>query len=251
MDCADFRESLFGPLDLRTRLARLLHTATCAGCRTKAHETGEIGRAIRALPRHSTPDGLRERLIRTAAEQGTAPRPRRFAWSQVLVVAATLLILSAILYPVINLVRHEEASDEQDAASALTCLSNLKQLGLAFLMYAQDNDERLPAAGNWPTAIAPHLGMPEDGPLFFCPEDTDPTHWPSYAMAPGLSQTNLESVRRPVVHALLYDAEADGPFARRHIAATGARGGNAVYVDGHAAFSPAAPLGVPGHLPGP
>jgi len=251
MNCADFRETLFEQLGLQTRLAQFLHAARCAACQAEAQDARQIEKAVRALPRHAVPDGLRERLIRTAGEHDAVPARRRSGWSQVLVVAATLLILSAVLYPVLNLIRQKQASEEQDAASARQCLSNLKDLGLASLIYAHDYDDHLPATEEWPGVLVPYLGQTEDSPVFWCPEDTDPTHWPSYAMVPSLSRADLNSVGDWDKQALLYDAEADGSFARRHIAGTGARGGNAAYLDGHAMFSRDAPLGAPGHLPEP
>jgi prepilin-type processing-associated H-X9-DG protein len=252
MDCAEFRESLFEPRGPQTRLAQFVHARGCGACRAEAQDGKQIGQAIRALPVHAAPDGLRERLTRVVAEEGTAPARRRFAWSQVLVVAATLLILSAMLYPVLNLIHQKWASEAEDAASTTRCLVNLKNLGLALLIYAQDYDDHLPEAEDWPSVLVPYLlGQSKESPVFWCSEDTDPTHWPSYAMVPRLSRADLKSVQDRGKHALLYDAEADGSFARRHVAPTGVRGGNAVYVDGHAMFSRDAPLGVPGHVPEP
>ncbi len=268
MNCADFRETLFEPLGLQTRLAQFLHARGCERCRAEAWHAKQIDKAIRALPTYAAPEGLRERLIRiadapavhaqttTVQETGTkvdteaAPR-RRLAWSQVLVVAATLLILSAILYPILNVLRQKQASEAEDAASVRRCMVNLKNLGLGLLIYARDYDDHLPAVEEWPRVIVPYVGQSEESSVFWCSEDTDPTHWPSYAMPPSLSRADLNSLNDWGNLALLYDAEADGSFARRHVARTGARGGIAAYADSHAGFAREAPLGVPGHVPGP
>ena len=53
---------------------------------------------------------------------------------------AIIAILAAILFPVFAQVREK--------ARSATCQSNLKQVGLALLQYAQDNDEGLPFAWN-------------------------------------------------------------------------------------------------------
>jgi prepilin-type processing-associated H-X9-DG protein len=58
---------------------------------------------------------------------------------ELLVVFAILALLAALLFPVLAQARH--------AARRSTCLSNLKQLGAAFLMYAADYDGTLPEAG--------------------------------------------------------------------------------------------------------
>jgi type II secretory pathway pseudopilin PulG len=57
---------------------------------------------------------------------------------ELLVVIAIIAILAAILFPVFARAR--------EAARKATCLSNLKQIALAAIMYAQDYDEVLPAA---------------------------------------------------------------------------------------------------------
>jgi prepilin-type N-terminal cleavage/methylation domain-containing protein/prepilin-type processing-associated H-X9-DG protein len=66
-------------------------------------------------------------------------KQRAFTLIELLVVIAIIAILAAILFPVFAQAREQ--------ARKTTCLSNMKQLGLAQLMYASDNDERLANAG--------------------------------------------------------------------------------------------------------
>src|SRR4030042_2067877 len=63
-------------------------------------------------------------------------RDRGFTLIELLVVIAIIAILAAILFPVFARAR--------EAARKATCLSNLKQITLAAIMYAQDYDEVLP-----------------------------------------------------------------------------------------------------------
>ncbi|UCH35154.1 MAG: prepilin-type N-terminal cleavage/methylation domain-containing protein [Armatimonadota bacterium] len=74
---------------------------------------------------------------------------RGFTLIELLVVIAIIAILAAILFPVFARAR--------EAARKATCLSNLKQIALAAIMYAQDYDEVLPAANctGWQSSAHP------------------------------------------------------------------------------------------------
>jgi len=71
-------------------------------------------------------------------EGSTVRKNRGFTLIELLVVIAIIAILAAILFPVFARAR--------EAARKATCLSNLKQIALAAIMYAQDYDEVLPIA---------------------------------------------------------------------------------------------------------
>ncbi len=95
-----------------------------------------------------------------------------FTLIELLVVIAIIAILAAILFPVFARAREK--------ARQSNCLSNLKQLGLAALMYAQDYDEQLPyddldyngsgdenaGDGTWRGMLRPYC---KNVQMFFCP----------------------------------------------------------------------------------
>lgn len=69
-----------------------------------------------------------------------------FTLIELLVVIAIISILAAILFPVF--------AQAREKARAISCVSNMRQIGTAAVMYTQDNDEFLPAEWQWsPGAI--------------------------------------------------------------------------------------------------
>jgi len=86
---------------------------------------------------------------------------RGFTLIELLVVIAIIAILAAILFPVFARAREN--------ARKANCASNLKQIGLAILAYAQDYDEMLPkyslknvptTANDWHEVIDPYIKTP-------------------------------------------------------------------------------------------
>jgi len=108
-------------------------------------------------------------------------RRKGFTLIELLVVIAIIAILAAILFPVF--------AQAREAARMTSCLSNMKQIGLALRMYSTDHDEVYPniyqgwgvsgAPGSqegwmWKNAIQPYI---KNKGVFNCPSNpvSDPT----------------------------------------------------------------------------
>jgi prepilin-type N-terminal cleavage/methylation domain-containing protein/prepilin-type processing-associated H-X9-DG protein len=81
-----------------------------------------------------------------------------FTLIELLVVIAIIAILAAILFPVFARAR--------ERANTSACLSNVRQIGMALMQYASDNDERFPRSAwnnNPATQNWMHLDCPSDG----------------------------------------------------------------------------------------
>jgi len=92
--------------------------------------------------------------------KSTESKVSAFTLIELLVVIAIIAILAAILFPVFAQVREK--------ARQTSCVSNLKQIGLAIQQYTQDYDESLPQANyhpggnlaiytNWQYAVDPYV----------------------------------------------------------------------------------------------
>jgi prepilin-type N-terminal cleavage/methylation domain-containing protein/prepilin-type processing-associated H-X9-DG protein len=120
-------------------------------------------------------------LDRLAVGDASTARPRRplrvgFTLVELLVVVAVISLLAAILFPVF--------AGAREKARQAVCLSNMRQVTLAVLLYAQDNDDGCPIYGAgvaafWPQFVAPYV-QPQAGPtldgasrVFVCPSAPD------------------------------------------------------------------------------
>src|SRR6195952_2002016 len=100
--------------------------------------------------------GVRRSAIKTQTRQG-------FTLIELLVVIAIIAILASILFPVF--------AQAREKARQTSCASNLKQLGLAATMYAQDDDETVMCYVNgssnfWPNALDPYVKQRKS---WYCP----------------------------------------------------------------------------------
>src|SRR3569833_2726288 len=99
---------------------------------------------------------------------------RKFGFTliELLVVIAIIAILAAILFPVF--------AQAREKARQISCVSNLKQVGLGVLQYVQDNDEHYPMGVDqnwdwqttWPFVTQPYIKSTD---VYRCPDDSAKT----------------------------------------------------------------------------
>ena len=136
--------------------------------------------------------------------QPTCIRPRRrgFTLIELLVVIAIIAILAAILFPVF--------AQAREAARKTSCLSNLKQMGSAILMYRQDHDETYPQSyyylndnnssggyAQWSGMCQPYI---KNWGIFVCPSDKLRGLAPTklHRQQHGLQRAVRSGVRQPL-----------------------------------------------------
>lgn len=90
---------------------------------------------------------------------------KAFTLIELLVVIAIIAILASILFPVF--------AQAKETAKRIVCVSNLKNLSMAFMMYGADNDDGLPTqnntlgdSGEFQVILQPYIKNRE---IFYCP----------------------------------------------------------------------------------
>jgi prepilin-type N-terminal cleavage/methylation domain-containing protein/prepilin-type processing-associated H-X9-DG protein len=138
------------------------------------------------------------------------PKQKGFTLIELLVVIAIIAILAAILFPVFARAREN--------ARRSSCQSNLKQIGLGALQYAQDYDEKfhhysLSGVGGWQNALQPYIKSTQ---LYFCPSRTVSDQYAYgynyYYLGNGTTSTSLASVTNSAETVMFCDAgKSDAP----------------------------------------
>jgi len=133
-----------------------------------------------------------------------------FTLIELLVVIAIIAILAAVLFPVFAKAREK--------ARATSCVSNEKQLGLAFVQYVQDYDESYPVDTNggnyngWAGELFPYVksynsfACPDDSTIVSGSRSVDSYAMNANLMAPGPNGTANAQLAYPKISQLVSPA---------------------------------------------
>jgi prepilin-type N-terminal cleavage/methylation domain-containing protein/prepilin-type processing-associated H-X9-DG protein len=135
-----------------------------------------------------------------------------FTLIELLVVIAIIAILAGLLLPTL--------AGAQARVKGTRCLSNLKQLGMGCVMYAGDNNDRLPQSAHQGSSWIGRLAVYGLTNVYRCPVDTNRVRATGYAIndfltprpfgARDVDFSRLTSI--PAVSETLHLGEARGDF---------------------------------------
>ena len=182
------------PRDIRASSCRIVDGGwDCGVCRTQRSKVIDffLWPGFYGITMRRNPDSL----ARTSRRAAIYVR-RAFTLIELLVVIAIIAILAAMLLPAL--------SHAKNRAWTIACMANMKQLGIAWHTYADENGGRLPEniAGGAPSTLGAHDAL-GSWVLGNAQVDSDPTNIMTGTLFPFTP--NWKVYRCPADHSSIYN----------------------------------------------
>ena len=157
-----------------------------------------------------------------------------------IVLSAVAMLLSLLVIPAAMLL--PALAKAKQRAQSIHCINNEKQIALAVLIYAGDNNDVLPPAINWCDAIQKNMGSPTP---FQCPTG-DPSQRSHYGFNARLGGLDDKKLANPASVVMIFEIDggwnvSGGP----ELLPKSSRHGKAIavgFADGHVELVPPARL---------
>ncbi len=205
--------------DQDERTAVEAHLSECADCRQWLQQL-QFDREVFTETLTGRPADILDTVMKRVTEMSAQKEKKQVArgsrLAEAFAVVGICAVLAAVLFPTF--------AKSREKAHGTACLSNVKQIALAALMYASDHDGHLPNAWTWTEDLLPYVGSSN---VLQCP--LAPMELSSYAMVKRWSEEKLDDIPNPEDTVIVYETNRDGTPAFRHN-----DGMNVGFANGHA-----------------